>query len=46
MLKVGRNLKIELQTKDDNVIPIKDKILKILVDSALAEEVYKEACGA
>ena len=46
VFKVGRDLQIELQTKDDNVISIKEKILKILVESALADEVYKEACGA
>ena len=44
--KVGRDLQIELQTKDDNVIPIKEKIWKKLMESALAEELYKEVCGA
>ena len=46
ILKIGRDLQIELQTKDDNVIPIKEKIWKKLVECALAEELYKEACGA
>lgn len=46
VLKVGRDLQIELQTKDDNVIPIKEKLWKKLVESALAEELYKEVCGA
>lgn len=45
VFKVGRNLQIELQTKEDNVIPIKEKILKKLVECALAEELYREACG-
>ena len=46
VLKVGRDLQIELQTRDDNVIPIKEKLWKKLVESALAEELYKEVCGA
>lgn len=46
VLKVGRDLQIELQTKDDNVIPIKEKLWRKLVESALAEELYKEVCGA
>ena len=46
ILKVDRDLQIELQTKDDNVIPIKEKIWKKLVECALAEELYKEGCGA
>lgn len=46
ILKVGRDLQIELQSKDDNVIPIKVKIWKKLVECALAEELYKEACWA
>lgn len=46
VLKVGRDLQIELLTKDDNVIPIKEKIWKMLVDAGLAEELYKEVCGA
>ena len=46
ILKVGRDLQIELQTKDDNVIPIKEKIWKKLIECALTEELYKEACGA
>ena len=46
ILRVGRDLQIELQTKDDNVIPIKDKLWKRLVESGLAEELYKEVCGA
>ena len=29
ILKVGRDLQIELQTKDDNVIPIKEKLWKM-----------------
>ena len=45
ILKIGRDLQIELQTKDDNVISIKEKIWKKLVECALAEELYKEACG-
>jgi len=45
VLKVGRDLQIELQTKDDNVIPIKEKLWKKLVESALVEELYKEVCG-
>ena len=46
VLKVGRDLQIELQTKDDNVIPIKDKLWKMLVEAGLAEELYEEVCGA
>jgi len=46
VLKVGRDLQIELQTKDDNVIPIKEKLWKMLVEAALNEELYKEVCGA
>lgn len=45
VLKVGRDLQIELQTKDDNVIPIKEKLWKMLVETALNEELYKEVCG-
>lgn len=45
-LRVGRDLQIEIQTKDDNVIPIRDKIWKFLEDSGIAEELHKEACGA
>lgn len=46
VLKVGRDLQIELQTKDDNVIPIRDKLWRRLVKSGFAEELYKEVCGA
>ena len=46
VLKVGRNLQIELQTKYDNVISIKEKIWKKLVECALVEEFYREALGA
>ena len=46
VFKIGRDLQIELQTKDDNVIPIKEKLWKMLVDAALTEELYKEGCGA
>ena len=46
VLHVERDLQIELQTKDDNVIPIKEKLWKRLVESGLAEELYKEVCGA
>ena len=46
VLRVGRDLQIELQTKDDNVIPIRDKLWKRLVESGLSEELYKEVCGA
>lgn len=46
ILKVGRDLQIELQTKDDNVIPIKEKLWKMLVEAALNEELHKEVCGA
>lgn len=46
VLRVGRDLQIEIQTKDDNVIPIRDKIWKFLEDSGIAEELYKESCGA
>ena len=46
VLKVGEDMQIELQTKDDNVIPIRDKIWKKLLDSGIAEELYKEVCGA
>ena len=46
VLKIGRDLQIELQTKDDNVIPIKDKLWKMLVEAGFAEELYKEVCGA
>ena len=46
VLKVGRDLQIELQTKDDNIIPIKEKIWKMLVEAGFVDELYKEACGA
>ena len=46
VLKVGEDMQIELQTKDDNVIPIRDKIWKKIVDYGIAEELYKEVCGA
>ena len=46
VLKVGEDMQIELQTKDDNVIPIRDKIWKKLLDSGMVEELYKEVCGA
>ena len=46
VFKIGRDLQIELQTKDDNVIPIKEKLWKMFVEVALSEELYKEACGA
>ena len=46
VLRVGRDLQIEIQTKDDNVIPIRDRIWKFLEDSGIAEELYKESCGA
>lgn len=45
ILKVGRVVQIELQTKDDNVIPIKERLWKKLIESTLAEELYKEVCG-
>lgn len=44
--RVGRDLQIEIQTKDDNVIPLKEKIWKRLVEAGLADEFYKEVCGA
>ncbi len=46
VLRVGRDLEIEIQTKDDNVVPIRDKIWKFLEESGIAEELQKEACGA
>ncbi len=46
VLRVGRDLQIEIQTKDDNVIPIRDRIWKFLEDNGIAEELYKESCGA
>jgi len=46
ILKVGRVVQIELQTKDDNVVPIKERLWKKLIESTLAEELYKEVCGA
>ena len=46
VLNVGRDLQIELQTKDDNVIPIKEKLWKMFVEAALNEEMYKEVCGS
>lgn len=46
VLKVGRDLQIEIQTKEDNVIPIRDKIWKFLEDAGITEELHKEACGA
>lgn len=45
VLRVGRDLQIEIQTKDDNVIPIKEKLWKKLMESAFTEELYKEVCG-
>lgn len=45
IFKVGRGWQIEIQTRDNNVFSIKDKICK-LVESAIAEEFCKEACGA
>lgn len=46
VLRVGRDLQIEIQTKEDNVIPIRDKIWKFLEDAGITEELHKEACGA
>lgn len=46
VLKVGRDLQIEIQVKDDNVISIQDKILKLIEKSGLVDELYREACGA
>ena len=46
ILKVRRDLQIEIQTRDDNVISIKEKILKMLVESAVTEELYNKRCGA
>lgn len=43
-LRVGRDLQIEIQTKEDNVIPIRDKIWKFLEDAGIAEELRKETC--
>lgn len=46
VLKVGRDLSVEIQAKDDNVIPLRDKIWKWMVESGVAEEIYNEICGA
>lgn len=46
MLKVSRNLNVEIQVKGDNVIPLRDKIWKWMVESGVAEEIYNEICGA
>ena len=46
VFKVGRDMQIEIQVKDDNVISIKDKILKLIEKSEVVEELYRETCGA
>lgn len=46
ILKIDEELQIEIQVKDDNVIPIKEKILKWIVESGITEEVWDEAWGA
>lgn len=46
VLKIDDDLQIEIQVKDDNVIPIKEKILRWIVESGIAEEVLCEAWGA
>lgn len=46
MLRVGKDLSVEIQVKDDNVIPLRDKIWKWMVESGVAEEIYNEICGA
>ena len=45
-LRVSRDLQVEIQTKEDNVIPIKDKIWKLLENAGISEDFYKETCGA
>ena len=47
VLVIGRDLEVEMQTKEDNVISIRDRILKEIEMSGILEQLFeKEACGA
>ena len=47
VLVIGKDLEVEMQTKEDNVISIRDRILKEIEKSGILEQLFeKEACGA
>lgn len=47
VLVMGKDLEVEMQTKEDNVISIRDRILKEIEKSGILEQLFeKEACGA
>ena len=46
VLVMGKDLEVEMQTKEDNVISIRDRILKEIEKSVILEQLFeKEACG-
>lgn len=36
VLRIGRNLQVEIQTKGDNVITVREKVLKFLEDAKIS----------
>ena len=47
VLDVGEDIQIEMQIKDQNVIPIRNKLWKWMEENAVTEEIIgKMACGA
>ena len=46
VLNLGRDIDLELQTNEDKVVSIRDKLWNYLVESGMAEEIFKETCGA
>lgn len=43
VLKVEGDMQVKIESKDENVIPIRDKILKWIEENGLAEEWYKKS---
>jgi len=46
VLNLESDLQIKLSINGDNVVPIRDKILKFLENSEVVNELCREACGA
>ena len=46
VFKVGKDLQIEIQTREDNFISVKEKILKIVEKTGIIDELYEELRSA
>lgn len=42
ILKLGRDIEIDIQVKDDKIVNISDKILKWVEEASVIDEVYKK----